>query len=741
VLAVLAALYAASTPAVAPTTAPETEFSGARAFGHVRRIASRPHPSGSEAHKQVIAYISDQLKALGLTPEYQDATGVGTRYAVAGNIRNILVRIPGMSPGGMAVLVAAHYDGVPAGPAAADDGAGSAALLETIRALKAGQPVAHDVIALFTDSEEAGLLGAAAFVREHPWAKDVGVVLNFEARGVNGPSLMFETGRGNLDVASALGRAPGARGTSLSTAVYRRLPNDTDLSEFSVLDKPAMNFAFIGGVDRYHTTEDDTLHLSVGSLQHHGQQMLALTREFGNGPLPRPVTPDAVFFFVPGLGSFAYAEWMALPLAILVLLSLFAKAAIRKEFKPGWVRAAFVGAGAGLMAPVAGGVIGYCVGAGVTRLHQMIGSGTPRMSSVYAGALALLVAAAVLAMHSVAVRGRDRVSVERGVFAWWGIVSVLVAATLAGGSFLFTWPLIGGVIAAAAAARTHKAFEVQRWIGIGLVVLLVAPTAYLMVVMALGLDAVGGVILGVLSAMGVSLVAPHVTSDEKRGRLPLAAAAAGVLLFVFGAATVRTNAEHPEGSSLVLAADADSAGTWLTGFGGGPRAAAWVTTALDATGGETRAAPPWIRRTTGGRRVVALPGPKGTAVPVAAILKDSSMGTSRRVTLRLKTPPGALSLGLSMTGAVVNASAVNGRTIARDRLRRQGTGWSLEFVAPPDSGFTLTLDFEAPNSPELWMTARSAGIGALPGTPAPRPAGVLPIQSGDMTVVFKRLKL
>ena len=128
-----------------------------------------------------------QLRALGLDPQVQEATGVGTRYAEAGRVRNVLARLPGRTPGGRAVVLMSHYDGVGGGPAAGDDAAGTAAILETLRALRAGPPLAHDVIALITDGEEAGLLGAAAFVREHPWAKDVGVTLNFEARGTARP--------------------------------------------------------------------------------------------------------------------------------------------------------------------------------------------------------------------------------------------------------------------------------------------------------------------------------------------------------------------------------------------------------------------------------------------------------------------------------------------------------------------------------------------------------------------------
>jgi hypothetical protein len=39
--------------------------------------------------------------------------------------------------------------------------------------------------------EELGLNGAALFVTQHQWAKEMGLVLNFEARGSSGPSYML----------------------------------------------------------------------------------------------------------------------------------------------------------------------------------------------------------------------------------------------------------------------------------------------------------------------------------------------------------------------------------------------------------------------------------------------------------------------------------------------------------------------------------------------------------------------
>ncbi len=254
VLVIALVAHASRPPSPVPATAPAMDFSAERAMIHVRAIAQRPHPIGSEDAARARAYVIAQLTALGIASEVQEATAVGTRYQEAGRVHNVIARMPGTHPGGPAVMLMAHTDGVPAGPAASDDGSGVAVLLETLRALRAGPPLAHDVIALFTDGEEAGLLGAAAFVREHRWAKDVAATLNFEARGTTGRAFMFETGPGNLDIVRVLAGAPDVAGTSLMVTVYRTLPNDTDLSELALLGKPALNFAFADGVERYHTT-------------------------------------------------------------------------------------------------------------------------------------------------------------------------------------------------------------------------------------------------------------------------------------------------------------------------------------------------------------------------------------------------------------------------------------------------------------------------------------------------------
>jgi len=141
-------------PNPVPSTALRTEFSSARAFEHIRIVAQKPHPMGSPENAAVRDYLVKGLRALGLEPEIQHTTAAHyvllNGFAEAGRPENVLARLEGTNNGGKAFLLMAHYDSVPTAPGASDDGVGVAALLETLRALKAGPPLNNDVIVLPT---------------------------------------------------------------------------------------------------------------------------------------------------------------------------------------------------------------------------------------------------------------------------------------------------------------------------------------------------------------------------------------------------------------------------------------------------------------------------------------------------------------------------------------------------------------------------------------------------------------
>ncbi|HEY3594970.1 MAG TPA: M20/M25/M40 family metallo-hydrolase, partial [Polyangiaceae bacterium] len=288
---------------------------------HVEHIAAAPHPIGSHEHLRARDYVLAELTALGASPALQRTLAITAKYQVAGNIENIVVRIHGASGTGEAVLLAAHYDSVPAGPGAGDDASGVATLLETLRALGAGPRLRNDVIFLFTDGEEDGLLGASAFVTEHPWAKDVRVALNFEARGTAGVSQLFETSAGNGSLVRAFAQSsPHPRGSSLSYEVYRRMPNDTDLTVLKTTGAAAMNFAFVGQWESYHTPLDNAAHLDRGTLQQHGENALSLARAFGNADLNALSAGDDVFFNVLGGTVIHYSQRASLAVVAVAAL-------------------------------------------------------------------------------------------------------------------------------------------------------------------------------------------------------------------------------------------------------------------------------------------------------------------------------------------------------------------------------------------------------------------------------------
>ena len=744
VLAFLAIAYGTHTPSPVPASAPPSEFSAERAMAHVQQISQRPHPSGSADHARVREYVMTELRALGLTPAIQDVTGVGTRYAVAGRVQNVVVRVPGTASDGRAVLVMAHYDGVGAGPAAGDDGAGVAAMLETLRAIRAGAPLAHDVIALFSDGEEDGLLGAAAFVREHPWMKDAAVVLNFDSRGDEGPAYMFETGPGNLGVVRVLRHVSGVRATSLSTAVYRQLPNDTDLSEIMPLGLQAMNFGYIGRVDHYHTSQDDPTRLSRGTLQHYGSQMLALARAFGSGPLPMSRTSDAVFFDFPGLGMIVYGERWALPLAIVALLLVaIAVGRLVRRREPGWLRGILLGVSGTIASIVLASAAAYGFSVAIARMHASLG-GTPEFSTVYLGAATLLVIAVVAASYAFVRRWATPADALIGALVVWALLAVIVSALAPGVSFLFAWPLLAATPAALQAAETGRPGPASRWIAAFVMIFLFVPTVYGIVGIALGLAGPGTVAVGVLGALGGWLIVPllETLGGARRWSTALYALAGCVVMSCVGLATVRTTDARPVGASLVYAADADGK-AYVTGYDFGRPGRRWVTDAVASLRAPTSDAPPWVFF-AGARRPVAIAPSPSTPLeaPTGTIVSDSTSGDRRHVTLRVRAAAGTLNVLMVADSGAVLASAVDGRPVDAQRYRRPSARWVLQYVAPPESGFLLVLTMPAGTHPAIDLTARSSGIPALPGVTLPaRPAGVIPVQTGDMTVVHRRIVL
>ena len=447
-LGLLAAVLAMRAPAPAPVDAAPGVFSAGRAMADVRAIAQRPHPIGSADSPRVQAYLLKRMAELGLQPQARPfASGQGEG-------RNLLGVLPGRDREAPALLLMAHYDSVPTGPGGADDAAGVAAVLETVRAL-ATAPRERDVMVLLTDGEEAGMLGAKAFFSADPARAHVGLVINLEARGNRGRAVMFETHRNAAPLIAALIDADSlAAASSLMPDIYRRLPNNTDLTEALRRGYAGLNFAFFAGLDAYHRPGDTPQALDPGSLQHIGEQVLRAARALTTAaatPLPGRA-PDQVYadilggpvvqypaavgwalVMLAGGGLTAYALRLAargrlslagvaagalafLALALIMVLGFHAL---------GLARLALAGHRLGPLLHHAAGVrVGAALfAAGLSLLWAAVAGWRVRAESLAFGALAVLAAGAV-ALQALA-------PLDAFILAW-PLVGIALALTLGG---------------------------------------------------------------------------------------------------------------------------------------------------------------------------------------------------------------------------------------------------------------------------------------------------------------------
>jgi hypothetical protein len=273
-----------------------------RAKQHVNVIAKEPHSVGTSYHGQVKKYIVEQLQSLGLSVHTQkDYTlnEVGQFTAP----ENIITRIEGSEPDRKALLVMTHYDSaVHSSFGASDAASGIATILEVLRNFLAQEnKPKNDIIILFTDAEEVGLNGAALFVDDHPWADEIGLVLNFEARGSGGPSnTIIESNRGNKGLIREFSKAqtPFPLVNSLMYSVYKILPNDTDATVFrEQKDIPSFFFAFIDDHFDYHTANDTAENLNDTSLLHQASYLEQLLPHFAEIDLANLQSEDDMVYF------------------------------------------------------------------------------------------------------------------------------------------------------------------------------------------------------------------------------------------------------------------------------------------------------------------------------------------------------------------------------------------------------------------------------------------------------------
>lgn len=283
----------------------EKNFFIDNAYNHVKEMSKKPHYVGSFNHNTVKSYIIKSLQQLGLKVKIQKTT-IANQALRFTQVENIIAKIDGSDKTRQPLVLMSHYDSAPYASLGASDAiSGVAVILEGIRAFLSSdiKPI-NDIIIIITDAEELGLLGAKAFVKKHPWANDIGMILNFEARGSSGSSYMLmETNHGNHNILQSYidANLKFPTSNSLAYSIYKKLPNDTDLTVFREdKDISGINFAFIDNHFNYHTQLDSAENLSLDTLSHQAHYLMPLLKQYSQIDLSTLRSDqDDVYFQVP----------------------------------------------------------------------------------------------------------------------------------------------------------------------------------------------------------------------------------------------------------------------------------------------------------------------------------------------------------------------------------------------------------------------------------------------------------
>ena len=721
ILALLA--WLALRPVVPPlplgSDTPAAAFAASRATPAFRFLAQAPRPIASDSNARARQYIVERLRSLELDPQVHSASAqktsvgfVGDYHVSVGVAHNILVRKDGSAPDHArrpALLVASYYDSAPDKIGAAGASSLVAAMLETLRALQHGAPLANDVIFLFADGEKSGALGARAFASGHPWARNIGLVLQFDAAGNSGPLLLTGARGGNGQlVAGWIEAAPLAVGTSALSLLAREAPALLQGGPLDRVGPAGMRFANIEGSPGYTGAFDAPGNVAPATLQHAGDTMLALTRYFGDRPLAAIASADEVHFELPFAGQVHYSVEHVWALTRLVCFLFFLACCMAVKHLDMELRMLLAGAMAFMMLAFALAVTAISLWKGFPSLHagyNPIANGAGARDRWYFLAYVTLGAALFIELQRILHKTIGTPATTLG--ALLVLVLALVAGSWAmpGATYLLAWPMIStllvyGLLQIPAVAALPHALRIAILLaGMAPAVLLFAPL--LQQVSTLFTSERSALLMLALSAM-LGLGTMLFAAMRRRFVAPL------LLMVCFGAVMT---AERTRQYEAALAApnrmtylnDAYSWKAW------------WVMPAepLDAWSrpffAEAKNGPRELREVYGMTRVeqwvARAPGHK-VAYPDIVVLKDDDDGNRRRIVFTLRSKNKAPTMELRVDGADTLASRLDGKTLTDQRAR----SWSMSLHGTGEREHRFELDLSSDSIARIYIQERIPGL-------------------------------
>ena len=581
-------------------------------------------------------------------------------------------------------------------------------MLETLRAITVDATPKPNLIFLFTDGEEAGLLGASAFIRDHPWAGDVDIVLNFEARGSRGVMLMFETSAGNQHLVSQLAAIPQPVASSLFADIYAQLPNDTDFSIFREAGLTGLNFAYIDGLVHYHSSTDTVDNVDDLTLQHYGVSMLALTRQLATGgPLELDSTSNAIFFNLGRLALVRYPMSWVWPLTIItcgITLGMLAVGWRTKRLKWQGLIRGFLGMLIAALISI-GCVQGLWFGITTLLVDDYRHFADVYDNSIYFISFGVVSIAIVGLIYQWLVRRSDAVNLLVGSLGWWMLLMIVSTIVLPGGSYLFAWPLLivslGLWLSLGRSQLNEQTTFGTIWLTLATLpgLILLTPIIGLIFIALTLASPFVGVILIVLLA---GLFVPGLLA---LGRvLPwigfVGLGLIGLGLGLIGGLNAEFDAEHPIPTSLAYGLDYDTQRAWW--LSSDQATNDWTATMLSTQ--------PELAKNTdfypySQRSILRHPAPLlKFAAPTAEVLEDQTTPSMRQVRLKIRSsrPANMIAIYVAQPTTILTAS-LNNQAFEQQNiasLDRDGQ-WALEYWGGGSEGFELSLGIKPDQPLEL----------------------------------------
>jgi len=651
-------------------------FSSERALSHLQVIGENPRVPGETFHEDTQSYIINFLKEKGVETEVQDVISISPDLRQvpfsSGKVKNIIGFLPGQDPQGN-ILLMAHYDSVPTGPGVGDDGIAVAAMLETVRALKERERLRNNIYFLFTDGHEYGLLGARAFLEQHPVASEIDLVFNFEGQGPNGPVFMFETSNSGRELIQGLSKGVSRPlGSSLSEDVYELLNFDNDFRLFADRGYSGLGMAIVSDMAYYHSAKDNLERLDPATLQHQGEFILGLAEFFGNHNMQNLEEEKLVFFNLTGDYLVSYSQFWAIPLSILGVLLTIIIWVVRKP--------KFSGLLAGVLVTTLS--LGISIGL-VFFLKELAGFNVDTYRSTYLQVgIAGFALALTLGLFYFACKNFSLRDMGWGVLTLWAVLAVISSVFLPGGSYVFIWPLFLALIYHLIPEKVNSFFPVALLTAMGKLFFLtpLIITLYRSLTMELPEVATG------LMVLLVCLIIPVFKNvfSSFGWWLPGTAAILALIFLLSGFAPYDN--QHPLRNTLIYNVDLDQeTAEWVTL---GESLDTWLENYLGQNPEERNieALSPFFPRNYLAQNAPLI----DLAGPGVELMEESFIGENRLLRFRVFSPGGAPVVSLYLDhGTEIISSQIGGRILTREFSSEWY--WGVRFFGVPGEGFELEL--------------------------------------------------